>query len=90
MGENIKLTFEQKHTLLNFMVEHPLLSRGQLLGAGGRNMRSSLWAVLAEQLNSCGGPNKSITKWQRVSHIKETFRYLGKSTLTSMVSLIGR
>ncbi|KAK4882302.1 hypothetical protein RN001_005621 [Aquatica leii] len=61
-----KITAVQKENLISFMEDHSDFAEGKLLGVDGRKVRAALWEILATQLNSCDGPKKSTTKWQRV------------------------
>ncbi|GLV38152.1 uncharacterized protein CBL_10119 [Carabus blaptoides fortunei] len=60
-----KVTSDQKGILAEFMMDHIDFARNKLVGPEGKNTSNNLWLVLSQQLNAAG-PEKNITKWQRV------------------------
>ena len=55
--------------MLEYMSANPELARGRIISAQSRKDYQKMWAELAEKLNPAGLGQKTIEKWQKVSHL---------------------
>ncbi|XP_017484115.1 PREDICTED: uncharacterized protein LOC108372841 isoform X2 [Rhagoletis zephyria] len=69
----------QFEILVNFMMEHSDLAKGQIKGLAAKQTSNNLWKRLENELNSCGPPTHNFTEWKKIwadykSNIKAKLR----------------
>lgn len=63
----LKLTEEHWNVIIKYMVSHRKFARGQFSGPQGKKNQKGMWMELSSMLNSLGGGQKPVEKWQKVN-----------------------
>ncbi|XP_075157124.1 uncharacterized protein LOC142230363 [Haematobia irritans] len=68
MEKTKKLQTQQRQfqTLVDFMVQHSDLAKGQLQSANAKQRAKILWTKLADDLNANGPPVRDVAGWKKV------------------------